>query len=93
MLVQQVTGSSRYKQDESTTRKSKLGRTLVVVTATNRERADDPPVPKNKRDDRSDRSILGGVGNSIVQTSEVRVESHDRGESDAESVGYELGIV
>ncbi len=44
-------------------------------------------------DDHNDRSNFNRVGNGIVQTTEIRVDSHERAESDFESMVYKSHAV
>jgi len=94
-LFREVKSKAGYGSNNVTTKRSKIGRTTVVVTADRTARGEDGhhvSPSNNKGDDRSDRSILHVGGNAIVQTSEIRVESHGRVESDSE-YAYELDPV
>lgn len=71
---------------------SRPGRSRSVVTIS---AIAEPPSPgTSRRDDRSDKSILGGAGRQgrgIVQTNEVMVESYERDDRDGDATeAYEL---
>jgi hypothetical protein len=88
------TARARYATEDTVTRKSRIGRSFVVVTANQPPPKEDKPGGSNNRqDDCSDRSILSGVGNNIVQTNEIRVESHENGGWDSDGMGYEMHAI
>jgi len=97
VLLREVRGTARRyygSSSDQTTRKAFSRKTTSVTETLNRQHMRKGSQAKAfavavKADDRSDRSILHG-GNRILQTQEIAIEYHDRGDVEESIEEFEL---